>query len=270
MKDLIKTRFNYLLFTIFYLTTLIGLPGCGGNKEQTSIAQTDSIQTKVTNPEIAIDSMATAALIDSNLKQEINKESKKEILSADKKKDAELVNKKTVTQTVISKTNAPIEKTVTTIPKVSTPTPVTTPTPVVKPAEPVKDIPGAQPKPSEIPKPAPAITTKPEQGSWIVPAKYKSMTSPSPADNESIALGKSLYGTHCKSCHGSKGIGDGPKSNTLDTKIGSFLSAGFRAQNQGEVYYKSMVGRGDMPRYEKKIPDNEEQWSLVHYIMSLK
>ena len=85
---------------------------------------------------------------------------------------------------------------------------------------------------------------------------------------ESIALGKSLYSTHCKSCHGSKGDGKGTKAASLDTEIRSFLSAGFKAQNQGEVFYKSIVGRKDMPKFEKKLPDDEEQWALVHYVMS--
>lgn len=45
---------------------------------------------------------------------------------------------------------------------------------------------------------------------WDVPAKYKNMKNPSPGDN--IDIGKALWAKHCKSCHGAKGLGDGPKS----------------------------------------------------------
>ena len=55
-----------------------------------------------------------------------------------------------------------------------------------------------------------------------------------------------------------------------DTKMGSFLSADFLAQKPGEVFYKTTFGRKDMPKFEKKISDDEKRWSLVYYIMHLK
>jgi len=144
------------------------------------------------------------------------------------------------------------------------------PTPEVKVPEPAKTAPEQQPKVTEVPKPVTVVTQQPQQEGWIVPAKYKNLTSPFPVDKESLDLGKTLYGTHCKSCHGSKGEGNGPKASTIDTKIGSFLSTAFLGQKPGEVYYKSVFGKGDMPKFDKKIPDEEERWAVVHYIMNLK
>ena len=109
-----------------------------------------------------------------------------------------------------------------------------------------------------------------EKKPWPVPDNYKSMKNAVKADAESLATGKELWGQHCKSCHGSKGAGDGPKASTIDTEMRSFLTAAFRAQKPGEIYYKSMIGRKDMPRFEKKIPDEEDRWSIVQYVMSLK
>ena len=34
-----------------------------------------------------------------------------------------------------------------------------------------------------------------------------------------------LYSTHCKSCHGKEGLGDGTKAAQLKTKSGDFSSA---------------------------------------------
>lgn len=142
--------------------------------------------------------------------------------------------------------------------------------PEIKVPEPVKPLPEPKIEKVEDPKPAPVVTQPVDPNKWVVPAKYINMVNPYPADNESISTGKSLYTTHCKSCHGSKGDGNGTKAASLDTKVESFLTSGFQLQKPGEVYYKSVFGRGDMPKYEKKIPDVEDRWAIVNYLFSLK
>lgn len=106
---------------------------------------------------------------------------------------------------------------------------------------------------------------------WTIPAKYKSMKSTVKAGDASIATdGKALFTQHCKSCHGSKGLGDGPKSATLKTIVPSFTEAKFKAQADGDVYFQSFVGRDEMPNFEKKITDESDRWAVVAYIKSLK
>lgn len=108
-------------------------------------------------------------------------------------------------------------------------------------------------------------------GPWTVPAKYKAMKSTVKAgDAASVALGKELFTKHCKSCHGSKGLGDGPKAATLKTEVPSFANAAFKAQADGEIYYQSIIGRDDMPNFEKKITDEGDRWAVISYIRSLK
>ncbi len=46
-----------------------------------------------------------------------------------------------------------------------------------------------------------AFTTS-QQKPWVVPVKYKNMKNPTKADKGNLAIGKSLYNKHCKSCHG--------------------------------------------------------------------
>ena len=108
------------------------------------------------------------------------------------------------------------------------------------------------------------------QDPWEVPAKYDKMENPVTADKESIALGKSLYNKHCKSCHGKEGLGDGPKADELDTPSGDFTSDEFKSQSDGALFYKSLEGRDDMPTYKKKIPDEEDMWSVVNYLRTLE
>lgn len=105
------------------------------------------------------------------------------------------------------------------------------------------------------------------QGDWEIPAKYKEMKNPQAADDaEMIKVGKMLYSKHCKSCHGSKGLGDGPKAKQLDTPCGDFSSEAFHGQSDGDMYYKSYIGRDEMPNYEKKITDEEDRWAIITYM----
>jgi len=105
---------------------------------------------------------------------------------------------------------------------------------------------------------------------WVVPDNYKTMKNPVASNAESIAEGKSLYATHCKSCHGTKGLGDGTKAATLKTEPGDFSKAEFHSQSDGALFYKTSEGRDDMPNFKKKIPDADERWSIVNYMRTLK
>jgi mono/diheme cytochrome c family protein len=104
---------------------------------------------------------------------------------------------------------------------------------------------------------------------WEVPAKYKTMKSPVKMDDAGIAAGKDLYNKNCASCHGKTGLGDGPKSKGLKTPVASFLKAEYQNQSDGDQFYKSKFGRGDMPKYEGKI-DDDGIWKIVGYLRTLK
>jgi len=106
---------------------------------------------------------------------------------------------------------------------------------------------------------------------WPVPDKDKAVKATVKLTDASvIANGKELWAKHCKSCHGSKGLGDGPKSTSLKTHPGDFSSAAFQASTDGELFFRTDKGRDDMPAYEKKIPEASDRWSLVAYIRTLK
>jgi mono/diheme cytochrome c family protein len=102
---------------------------------------------------------------------------------------------------------------------------------------------------------------------WPVPDKDKAMKSPAKAD---VAVGKDLWAKHCKSCHGSKGLGDGPKAANLKTHPGDFSSAAFQAFTDGEIFYRTDKGRDEMPGYEKKIPEASDRWALVAFMRTMK
>lgn len=108
------------------------------------------------------------------------------------------------------------------------------------------------------------------QEPWPVPDNYKKMKNPVASDATSIADGKALYATHCKSCHGTKGLGDGNKAAQLKTDPGNFSTADFQSQSDGALFYKTTEGRDDMPSYKKKLPDADERWAIINYLRTLK
>lgn len=105
---------------------------------------------------------------------------------------------------------------------------------------------------------------------WPVPDNFKNMKNPVESDVTSIADGKALWNTHCKSCHGSKGLGDGPKAAQLKTESGNFSKADIQIQSDGSLFYKISQGRDDMPNFKKKMPEADERWSLVNFMRTLK
>ncbi|WP_456376888.1 c-type cytochrome [Lutibacter sp.] len=106
------------------------------------------------------------------------------------------------------------------------------------------------------------------QEEWKVPAKYETMKNPVDT-NTDIATGKSLYNKHCKSCHGVEGYGDGPKAEDLDGELGDFSSEEFQAQSDGALFYKTTIGRDDMPEFTKKLPEDKDRWLIVNYMRTL-
>jgi mono/diheme cytochrome c family protein len=111
--------------------------------------------------------------------------------------------------------------------------------------------------------------TKVEQEKWVVPAKYENMKNPTDPKVD-LAIGKSLYAKHCQSCHGKEGYGDGPKADDVNGDLGDFSSEEFQSQSDGALYYKSIIGRDDMPEFTKKIPDEEDRWLVINYMRTLK
>lgn len=114
------------------------------------------------------------------------------------------------------------------------------------------------------------LKTVDQKKPWPVPAAAKAQKNPVPSNAESIKEGKSLWNTHCKSCHGAKGLGDGTKASTLKTDPGDFTKPDVQSQTDGELFYRISEGRDDMPSFKKKLPDNDDRWNLVNFIKTLK
>lgn len=105
---------------------------------------------------------------------------------------------------------------------------------------------------------------------WNVPASAKNKANPMASDADCLKTGKALWEKHCKSCHGTKGKGDGSKAAQLKTDPGDFSKADFQSQTDGALFYKTSEGRDDMPKFKSKIPDADDIWCIVNYMRTMK
>ena len=104
---------------------------------------------------------------------------------------------------------------------------------------------------------------------WVVPANFKSMKNPVAAGDASTKAGQALYTKNCASCHGKAGLGDGVKARALKEFPGDFSKAEFQGQSDGDHFYRTKTGRGEMPKYEGKLSD-DDIWNLVNYMRTFK
>lgn len=104
-------------------------------------------------------------------------------------------------------------------------------------------------------------------GEWIVPEKYKNMKNTQAGSDDDY--GSELYETHCASCHGDEGYGDGKKADNLETEMRELGAEEVQKQTDGELYYKSIIGRDEMPNFEKKIDNDEDRWLLINFLRTL-
>ncbi|MBY0307263.1 MAG: cytochrome c [Phycisphaerales bacterium] len=103
---------------------------------------------------------------------------------------------------------------------------------------------------------------------WIAPPRAAKKVNPVAPDAKSIELGKRLFERDCVSCHGSKGLGDGPKAGELERKPTSFADASIWDQSDGAFFWKITEGKAPMPS-EKALMSEDERWHVINYMRTL-
>jgi mono/diheme cytochrome c family protein len=112
-----------------------------------------------------------------------------------------------------------------------------------------------------------ALVAQPKQ--WVVPDNFKSMKNPVAQSDASTKAGLAVFTKNCASCHGKAGLGDGVKARTLKDFPGNFSKADFQSLADGDIFYKTKTGRGEMPKYDGKLSD-DDIWNVVNYMRTLK
>ena len=104
---------------------------------------------------------------------------------------------------------------------------------------------------------------------WVVPDNFKSIKNPVAQSDASTKAGLAVFTKNCASCHGKAGLGDGVKARTLKDFPGNFSKADFQSLADGDIFYRTKTGRGEMPKYDGKLSD-DDIWNVVNYMRTLK
>jgi mono/diheme cytochrome c family protein len=103
-----------------------------------------------------------------------------------------------------------------------------------------------------------------------VPLEYRSVRNPYPQVGKAITGGGTLYGAHCKACHGAAGRGDGDGGLDL-VPSPALLSRLMDVQGSVDEYLLWTIAEGGlpfgtaMPAFKDRL--NEDQvWQIVAYM----
>ena len=107
-----------------------------------------------------------------------------------------------------------------------------------------------------------------DSNQWVVPARAAARKNPVPADETSIALGKSIFERQCIQCHGPKGKGDGPTAAKLAKRPGDLSDPKLWEQTDGTLLWKLTEGHKPMPTF-KNLMSDEERWPVINYVRTL-
>jgi len=104
-----------------------------------------------------------------------------------------------------------------------------------------------------------------------IPQEYAALTSSVAADDVSLQRGGEIYATHCASCHGDGGMGDGPSGATLDPAPAAVAHS---SQMMGDDYLFWRISEGGVPFSTampawKDVLEVEERWDVVNYMRAL-
>lgn len=100
-----------------------------------------------------------------------------------------------------------------------------------------------------------------------VPAEYKGKTMPATSSAEHGAI---LYATHCASCHGEKGLGDGPAGLALMPPPAPIANS---VKLMGDEYFFWRVSEGGTP-FGTAMPawktlSEQDRWDVLRYLHTL-
>lgn len=102
----------------------------------------------------------------------------------------------------------------------------------------------------------------------VIPEEERNRKNPFEVDEEFLALGKKLYRSQCRMCHGEKGQGGGDLAQEMKLSMPDFTTAEMKKKTEGELHYILAQGHGAMPGQGARLRP-QQMWSMIAYIRTL-
>ena len=105
----------------------------------------------------------------------------------------------------------------------------------------------------------------------IVNAQAAKLKNPLTSNAATVDAGRELYLTHCASCHGKKGKGDGGQALGGGTPSDLTDATWDHGSTDGEIYWvirEGIESNADMLAYKKTLSE-KETWQIVVFIRSI-
>ncbi|GAB4433636.1 MAG: hypothetical protein Kow002_21040 [Anaerolineales bacterium] len=125
---------------------------------------------------------------------------------------------------------------------------------------------------AEDPLPLPARSIPVDGAAYLVDRAGNPIApqNPVPADEFSIARGRTFYEYNCLMCHGETGAGNGPIGVfLLEKKPVDLSSALVQEQSDGDIFLTLTNGKGMMPNMRENLTIRD-RWDVVNYIRTLQ
>jgi mono/diheme cytochrome c family protein len=105
----------------------------------------------------------------------------------------------------------------------------------------------------------------------VVNAEAAKLKNPLTSNPETIDAGREVYLTHCASCHGKTGKGDGGQALGGGTPSDLTDASWDYGSSDGEIYWvirEGIESNADMLAYKKTLSE-KEMWQIVIFIRSI-
>lgn len=102
-----------------------------------------------------------------------------------------------------------------------------------------------------------------------IPAEFKALKNPIPADAASIERGRFAFEHNCIFCHGPQGHGDGPVGQVFLPTPANLTSKDVKTDPDGVLFYYITVGPSTMPSFANRL-STRERFDLINYIRDLQ
>jgi len=104
-----------------------------------------------------------------------------------------------------------------------------------------------------------------------IPETYKDLRSPRTSAPTAVVTGETVYVSHCTTCHGDGGMGDGPAGQALDPAPAPIAHT---SQMMGDDYLFWRISEGGVPFSTampawKDVLTYDEIWDVIHYVRAL-